>query len=154
MFRRACARFRQACAQRRLVSGQSRKRRLAQLQCAARTRQPLPVLRVQAFAFFAGSTLTLVISPPAHAISFGSMTLNHSQRNRGEPEAARIAARQARQILEIAQRLIGAQRVRVMIGVALQMERHQVRVDVIGVPGMVRLGQLVAAVRQLLPQRP
>src|ERR1700733_14122451 len=36
----------------------------------------------------------------------------------------------------------------------LQVERHQVRDDMVGVPGVAGLDRLVAAVRQLLAQQP
>ena len=38
------------------------------------------------FAFFFGSTFTFVISPPAHCMSFGSITLNHSQGMEASPK--------------------------------------------------------------------
>ena len=118
----------------------------------SRALQPRRTSRT-AGARLAGSTLILrdVAARPVHQLRIHH--LEPQRRNHREPEAARIAARQARQVVEIAQRLIRPQRVGVMVRVTLQVERDQVRVDVVRVPGVARLGQLVAAVRQLLAQQ-
>jgi hypothetical protein len=71
------------------------------------------------------------------------------RRHIGEQDHRRVAGRQLRRVVEMAQRLIGARRIRVMVGVALQLVQEQVRDDVIAVPRMLRRAALVAAARQL-----
>src|SRR5690606_22599235 len=59
----------------------------------------------------------------------GIHDLEPQRRNGSKPKTPSVTARQAWQILKIAQCLIRATCIRVMIGVSLQVKRDQVRVD-------------------------
>jgi hypothetical protein len=56
------------------------------------------------------------------------------RRHVGDREHAEVAARQLRQGLEVAQALVAPRRMGVMVGVALQVEQHQVRHQVVRIP--------------------
>lgn len=71
-----------------------------------------------------------------------------------EQDHRRVAGRQLRRVVEVAQRLIRARRIRMMIRVSLQLIQEQVRDDVIAVPRMLRRAALVATVRQPAPAEP
>ena len=84
------------------------------------------------------------------ALEIPAGQLEHARIHHAEPERRhvreqehqRVAARQRGQLVELTQRLVAARRVRVMVGVPLEVERDQVRDDVVAVPRVVRLGAL------------
>ena len=67
-------------------------------------------------------------------------------------EHAEVAARQLRQLLEVPQRLVAPRRIRVVVGMALEVEQREVGHEVVRVPGMMRLRRLVLAIGQASPQ--
>jgi hypothetical protein len=68
------------------------------------------------------------------------------RRNDGEQDHAGIAGRQLGRLVEVAQRLVAAQRVGVMVGVALQVVEQNIGGDVVGVPAVLWSRALVTAV--------
>jgi hypothetical protein len=77
------------------------------------------------------------------------------RREEREDDHRRVARRQLGRLVEVAQGLEAAGRVRVVVGVALQVVEQDVRRDVVGVPAVLRPGAHVAlAVLALLAQQP
>src|SRR2546425_5647625 len=50
-------------------------------------------------------------------------------------EHAQVPARQLRQVVEVPERLIAPRRVRMMVGVPLEMEQQEIGKDAVAVPG-------------------
>src|SRR6187431_3033164 len=68
----------------------------------------------------------------------------------GEDDHPGIAGGQLRRLLEVAQRLVAAGRVGVMVGMALQVVKEDVGGDVVAVPAVLGQATLVAPVLLLL----
>src|ERR1700753_1768509 len=63
---------------------------------------------------------------------------------RSQAERSGVSAGQARQSVEIPQRLIRAKCIRVMVRMPLEMKRQQVRENMVGIPGGATLAGFVA----------
>jgi len=72
----------------------------------------------------------------------------------GDQVDAKISAWQRRQVVEVTQRLITTQRMRVVVGVALQMKQNEVAVNMVTVPRMAGLASFISAIFILRPQQP
>ena len=70
----------------------------------------------------------------------------------GQHIHAEVAVRQCRQVVKMSKALVAPERMRVMIGMTLEMKQDEVAQDVVAGPGMVGLAALVAPPGILLSQ--
>ena len=75
------------------------------------------------------------------------------ERHISEQVGAEITVRQSRQVVEMSQRLITAQRMRVMVRMSLQVKKHEIAIYMIAVPGVMWMTTFVFTVFIFLPQQ-